>query len=456
MEEKQEVVVVVINCKSNFFFALLVLIAAASFAQDSTQVYKKRVLESSEIDFLMSYYRQDGDSAAVSGGIGTEELTDIAPTLIISIPLNDDDVLTIDASISAYTSASSSNVDPFDVRGVPDPFQASTGASESDVWSSISGSYSHSSDDRNKVWNVKTSFASEYDYTSIGFGGGHTWLLNEKNTELNLNGNVYIDFWNAIYPSELRPFANSEFTANGSLYGLSITGNTNYNPQFSEFSNEGRTSYSFGMSLSQILSKRLQGILLLDLVHQSGLLSTPFQRVYFSDVEDSYIGNFLLADDIERLPENRFKTALGGRLNYYLNERIVLRSYFRYYIDDWGLSSETVSLEVPIKVSSAFTLYPSFRYYNQSEVDYFASFNRHLSTDKFYTSDNDLSAYSASQFGFGINYTDIFTKLHISKYGLKSVDVKFNYYERNTGLRAILVAAGVKFVLDESKKKRVK
>ena len=89
---------------------LIILFCVFAFAkgyaqtkEDNTKVYKKRVLETTEVDFLTSYYSQDGDNAAVSGGIGTEELTDVTGALVISIPLNDDDVLTIDAGISAYT-----------------------------------------------------------------------------------------------------------------------------------------------------------------------------------------------------------------------------------------------------------------------------------------------------------------------------------------------------------------
>lgn len=149
------------------------------FAQDSTSTFKKRVLEGTEIDFLGSYYSQDGNNAAVTGGLGTEKLTDAAPTVVVSIPINDDDVLTIDAGISAYTSASSSNIDPFDTN-YADPFTASSGASSSDTWANVTGSYSHSNDDRNRIVSGKVSFSNEYDYTSIGFGGSYTWLFNEK------------------------------------------------------------------------------------------------------------------------------------------------------------------------------------------------------------------------------------------------------------------------------------
>ena len=418
---------------------------------DSTQVYKKRVLESAEIDFMFSYYQQDGNNAAVSGGSGTEELTDAVTTFVIAIPLNSDDVLSIDAAISAYTSASSSNVDPFDGNGVADRFQATSGASGADSWINVNGVYSHSSDDRNKVWSAKASLATEYDYFSIGVGGSYTQLFNKKNTELTANGNIYIDKWTTIYPIELRAFSNGGAGSNGkrNLLTRDMIEGANYNPSFAGFPDKGRNSYSLGISLLQILSKRMQGAILVDLVQQQGLLSTPFQRVYFSDLDSSFIGNFRLADDIERLPKTRFKTAVGGRLNYYINEYIVLKSYYRFYTDNWGISSNTASLEVPIKIGKGFTFYPGYRYYQQSASDHFAPYSQHISTEEFYTSDFDLSKYNANQYSLGISYTDIFTKRHIGFLGMKSIDLKYSIYERNTGLKASLISFGVKFVLDK-------
>ncbi|MGO3718404.1 MAG: DUF3570 domain-containing protein [Mesonia hippocampi] len=416
--------------------------------QDSTKVYKKRVLETTEIDFLTSYYSQDGDNAAVSGGIGTEELTDVTGTFVVSIPLNDDDILTIDAGVSAYTSASSSNIDPFD-DGSADPFQASSGASSSDLWANLTGSYSHSSDDRNDIWSAKVSISTEYDYFSAGVGGSYTKLFNEKNTELSVKANVYIDTWNAIYPIELRPFGENGDGLNNRLFTQNtITGNTNYNPRFSEFKDKGRNSYSLGFGFSQILHKNVQGSLALDFVQQQGLLSTPFQRVYFSDVADSFIDNFQLADAVERLPDSRFKVAVGGRLNWYLNEIFTVRTFYRYYFDDWGITSHTASIEMPVKITDKFTLYPSYRFYNQTAADYFRPYERALSTDEFYTSDYDLSKYSANQIGFGISYTDIFAKAHIWKLGLKSIDLKFYQYDRDTSFSSSIITAGFKFVMD--------
>lgn len=430
-------------------FLQTTLISFGQETQDSTRVYKKRVLETAEIDFLSSYYSQDGDNAAVSGGLGTEELTDFTGAVIVSIPLTDDNVLTIDAGISAYSSASSSNVDPFDSDGAADAFQGTSGASQSDTWASIAGGYSHSSDDRNSVWFASASFSTEYDYSSIGFGGTYTKLFNEKNTELSIKANVFLDTWDILYPIELRPFTSGGNGLNSEPFsGNIITGNANYNPNFIEFEDDGRESYNVGVGFSQILHKNVQGSLSLDFVQQQGLLSTPFQRVYFSDVEDSFIDEFQLADDIERLPDSRFKIAIGGRLNWYFNEFLSVRTFYRYYTDDWGISSHTASIEIPIKIIDKFTFYPSYRFYDQSAADYFNDFETALSTDEFTTSDFDLSEYSANQFGFGVSYTDILTEARILKWGLKSIDLKFYQYDRNTTFSSSIFTLGVKFVKD--------
>ena len=399
-----------------------------AYSQDTIVSYKKRVLESVEIDLLASYYSQDGDNAAVTGGIGTEELTDLASSIVVSIPLNDDDVLKIDANVSAYTSASSSNVSPFDSGQPADPFVADSGASANDLWLNGVVSYSHSSDDRNNIWGANVSVSQEYDYASFGFGGNYSYLLNDKNTELSIRANVFLDSWKIIYPFELRPFEDLGYTP---------------------LQTNKRNSYALGFGFSQILSKKAQGSISLDLVQQEGLLSTPFQRVFFKDRDAIIIGNgFQLADDIERLPSTRFKVAIGGRLNYYLNEVFVLRSYLRYYQDNWGITSYTASIEVPIKLGDFFTLYPSYRYYTQTKADYFYKANDALSTNAFYTSDYDLSNFNAGEFGFGVSYTDIFTKVKLLGYGLKSINAKASYYNRSSSLSYFMVSGGIKFVQD--------
>jgi hypothetical protein len=483
-------------------FFIINLSAYSQQTQDSTKIYKKRVLESSEVDILASFYTQDGDNAAVTGGIGTEELSDIAVDITIAIPLNDDDIFSFDGTISSYTSASSGNLNPFSGASSNDddddddddddraksynakssastdggsPWSAASGASKTDTWISANLSYSHSSDNRNTISTAHVSFANEYDYTSFGFGAGLTKLFNKKNTEIGLTANVYLDKWKPEYPTEIHTYVKT----NGSLYqdffyGIDIldsngnitdkSGVNTWKPiNTTLVVDKGRNTYTGSLSFSQILSKNLQISLFADAIVQQGWLSNPMQRVYFKDKANYYIGEasdipyytdsnrndgvFQLADDIERLPDNRLKTPIGMRLHYYINEFLVFKTYYRYYTDDWGINSHTLNVELPIKVSDKVTIYPNYRFYNQTAANYFYNYEEALSTYDFYTSDFDLSKYNSNQYGIGFKYTDVFTKRKIWKLGLKNLSLNYAYYKRNTGLHANIITFGTKFVM---------
>ncbi len=501
MEENRVEVAVVINSSMKKIISITILLFFAfsilkAQNPDSTKTYKKRVLENTEVEYLMSLYHQNGENSAVGGGIGTEKLTDVTPTIVITLPLNDDDVLTIDAGISAYSSASSSNINPFNSSGASKggdddddekegrfiqpsstnlqptgtPWIASSGASRSDMLTAVHVNYSHSSNSRNFLWGSNVSLSNEYDYTSFGFGGNVTRLFNEKNTELGFKGTVYLDKWRPIYPTELHgynKYGGSSFLSQGYFNGVKVinqngTVTGSYLPvDFKPIGNPGRNSYSGSFFLSQILSKRLQVSLFFDLVMQQGLLSTPYHRIYFADKANYYIGDknyisvyttsqnkgvFQLADDIERLPATRYKLPIGARLNYYINEIFVLRTYYRYYIDDWGLKAHTVNFDLPIKLNQKLTVTPSFRFYKQNKVDYYAPYETHLSTEQFYTSDSDLAKFNTNQFSLALNYTDIFNEFKISRFGLKNANVKFSHYNRSDGLKANIVSLGFKFI----------
>jgi hypothetical protein len=480
--------------KINVLLLLTFLGSTVAFSQekDSVVTFKKRVLETSEVDFLLSYYKQDGEHSAVSGGIGSEKLTDIATNIIVAMPLNDDAILTIDLGISAYSSASSSNINPFNSTGASGggeddddritqskavvtgpygtPWQASSGASKSDQLTALTANYSHSSDSRNFIWNTDVSFSNEYDYTSIGFGGGVAQLFNDKNTELSVKANVYLDQWRPIYPTELHEYSiyGSNFLNQGYFNGVKVLdqngqSTTNYLPSsFQTLSGTNRNSYSASFGLSQVLTKKIQFSVFFDILQQQGILSTPYHRIYFADKANYYIGQaqyindyenpnnigiYKLADAIEKLPNSRFKVPLGARFNYYMNEWLVLRTYYRFYTDNWDIQSHTVSIELPVKISGRFTLFPMFRYYTQTASKYYAPYETHLSTSEFYTSDSDLSTFNANQYGFGISYTDVFTGGKIWKLGLKNIDFRFNHYKRSDDLTSNIATIGFKFIL---------
>lgn len=433
--------------------------------QDST-AYKKKVLDRTELSWISSFYNQDGSHAAVTGGEGIEKLTDVTSSVIVKLPIKQDGVLTIDAGLSAYSSASSSNVNPFDggtssgasgnhggntqSTANASPWVESSGPSKSDVYSYANLSYAHSSDDRNRIWSAHGGFSTEFDYTSLNFGLGYAMLFNEKNTSLELKASAYLDNWKTIYPTELKAYYDVDGNLNSGFFsGVDITPSANYDPSnFTLINDTKRNSFSGSLMFSQVLSPSVQVSVFGDVIYQTGLLSTPFHRIYFADKEDYYIQDFQLADDREKLPDNRLKTPIGMRLNAYISDRFMLRTYYRFYTDDWDLTAHTAQIELPIKISQSVTIAPQYRYYTQTAAKYFAPMNTHLSTEEFYTSDYDLSKFSSNQIGGELKIAPPFGVWKIGKNALlKSIILRYQNYQRNIDFNANIATINFDFTL---------
>lgn len=354
-----------------------------------------------EANFLSSYYEQDGNNGSVTGGIGTEFLTDFANVFIINLPLDSVNALGLYGGVDYYSSASTDKID----------FQVSS-ASSSDVRSFGTISYNRKNLKRGETYGIRSGFSVEYDYTSFSTGLSYTKEWYEGNSELNITGQAFFDNWLLIYPFELR----GDVTLPTSR----------------------RQSFNGQLNFSQVINRRLQMGISAEFVRMSGLLSTPFHRVYFSDV---------VTRDIERLPNSRLKIPAGIRLNYYPIDYLIIRTYYRYYWDDFGIVGNTYELETPIKITSFLTVGPFYRYHRQSGSKYFAPYQSHLSTSDFYTSDYDLSSFESHKYGLTIRYSPLYGLLRSREipvikrnFIIKYLEARLGYYQRSTALNAYFIS----------------
>ena len=80
---------------------------------------ENRKLKFEEINFVSGYYHQNGNNSAVTGGIGTEKLTDFANNIELKLSKYDrkdrKHTLALTAGIDHYTSASSDKIDPYTI-----------------------------------------------------------------------------------------------------------------------------------------------------------------------------------------------------------------------------------------------------------------------------------------------------------------------------------------------------
>jgi hypothetical protein len=376
----------------------------AGFSQDAadTSAYTNRKLKVDEVNFISSYYQQDGNNSAVTGGIGTEHLTDFATTIDVRLSKFDSKkrkhTITGELGIDVYTSASSDKIDPSTISS----------ASSSDQRIYPSATYSITNDQKRSAVSVTGSVSTEYDYFSTGVGLGWTKISRDKNREFSIRGQAYFDTWTVILPIELRSSTN-------------IKGN------------KPRNSYSTSITMSQVITSRLQLAVLLDIAYQEGQLATLFHRTYFSDGTHR----------VEHLPDTRFKIPLGLRLNYFLGDGLILRAYYRYYQDNWDLKGHTVEIEPVAKLSPFLSISPFYRYYNQQGVKYFAAYQQHQPSDEFYTSDYDLSTLTSHMFGLGMRYAPPGGVFGMTK--LNAMEFRYGHYNRSTKLTSTILSILLKF-----------
>ena len=355
------------------------------------------------IDFLASYYTQDGSFSPVTGGRGTEALTDLSNIVVVNLPLDSARSVGITVGADLYSSASTDNID-----------NNPSSASAEDLRVYANGSYTRKDLERGRIYSARVGFSREYDYLSLNGGISFTQLFNGTNSEITVGAQAFFDSWEIILPVELR-------TRNQTI-----------------FPDNGRQSFNGSITFSQVLNRRAQFSLTADAVYMRGLLSTPFHRTFVDDPESG------LRVAPELLPDGRFKLPISLRFNYFPGDRFVLRSYYRFYTDDWGIVGHTANLEVPIKFNPVFTAYPFVRFHTQSGSDYFAPFGAFTPRDEFRTSDYDLSALDSWKYGAGLRYAPIngLAKGRVLRksWVLKYLQLRTAYYTRDPDLRAFVIS----------------
>ena len=384
-------------------FALLGILrlSAQSTPTDSTG-YKSTKLKIDEINLVSSYYKQDGNNSAVTGGIGTEELTDISNTIDVKLikygKTGIKHAFDIEAGIDHYSSASSDKID----------LQANSSASSADNRFYPSITYSRENEEKGNTFGVGLSSSSEFDYQSFGGNVSYSKKTKNKNGEFSAKFQAYLDQVKMILPVELRTPTSPSGTAS-------------------------RNTFAGSLAYSQVINQNLQIMFIADVITQNGYLSLPFHRVYFNDGTVHQ----------ENLPDTRLKIPLAFRASYFLGDNVIIRGYYRYYTDDWKLTAHTADIEIPVKLTSFFSISPFYRYYSQQGTKYFKGYGAHDGTDEFYTSNYDLSTFNSSFLGAGLKFTPpkgIFGIKHFN-----TVEIRYGHYTKTTQMTSDIISINLKY-----------
>lgn len=310
-----------------------------------------------------------------------------------------------EVGIDHYTSASSDKVDPNTISS----------ASHADTRIYPSLNWSMENEKKGRTVGAGLSLSSEFDYTSFGVNLGFAQKTKNRNGEFSAKLQAYMDKLKYILPIEIR-----------------IAGGGTGDEGENDYPSKSRNSYSGSLTYSQIINQRLQLMFIADLVYQQGYLGLPFHRVYFDNNSVR----------VENLPGTRLKIPLGFRANYFLGDKLVLRSFYRYYQDDWGIKGHTVQLESSVKLTPFFSLTPFYRYYTQTAADYFSPINIHKQADPYYTSNYDLAKFNSNFYGAGLRLTPPNGVFGIRR--LNMLELRYGHYTRTNGLKADIISLNLK------------
>jgi len=420
---------------------MMLLHAFSQFSAKDTSAYKPKKLKLDEINLVSSYYNKTADKSAVMGGRtdakGIGNVTDLANGLDLKFVSwdrkNRKNSFTAGLGIDYHTAASQAYVD-------------SNGHAKNNgtrIYPTMD--WTIENEKKGTEFGMGAYYSAEHNYYhSIGLNTSFA-KKTDNNGEFSFKLTGYFDNIKMIKPSEFVPVDSVKNVSptDSVVYITTASGRTeavvyqnggivSQSGKHSQLPSKTRDTYTASFGFSQVINQRMQGSIALDLVYMNGYLGLPFHRVYFNNGKDT----------IENLPSQRFKFPIGIRLNYFLGDNIILRAYYRFYIDNWGLKSHTASLEVPVKITPFFSLSPFYRFYVQTAVNYFAPYEGHSPQDQYYTSNYALAAFTSNSFGMGLRLAPPKGVLIKS---LNAVEIRYAHYTQTTDLISDVISMNLKF-----------
>tara|TARA_B110000495_G_C22980758_1_gene576493 strand:- start:320 stop:1477 length:1158 start_codon:yes stop_codon:yes gene_type:complete len=154
---------------------------------------------------------------------------------------------------------------------------------------------------------------------------------------------------------------------------------------FNRVIDEDKQSTSVFVSVSQIINQVSSFQSAFSLTEQSGFLSDPYK---LRDVR----------------PDDKTQIAWSNSYRrFFVSADAALHVNYRYYHDDFGISSHTNDLSWHQNLGRTFQLVPQLRYYSQSAADFFTNVDDFLNpTSEYQSSDYRLSAFGAVSGGFSV------------------------------------------------------
>jgi len=224
--------------------------------------------------------------------------------------------------------------------------------------------------DRLSKLTLGANFSNEFDYTSLGISGSYARDFNNRNTTLTTS----------------IGFNNDSITPEGNIPSEFMPMVSQGSSQNREGDSETKTITDFLVGITQIVDRKTIVQLNYSFGITDGYQNDPFKIVTVVDpitgLPATNIFETIKAGNLpyvyEKRPDSRERNNLYFKTVRHLEEDVINFSY-RYYWDDWDISSHTFDIKYRYQMESSY-LQPHVRYYMQSAAE-FHTHNLALGTD---------------------------------------------------------------------------
>ncbi|MES9990391.1 MAG: DUF3570 domain-containing protein [Candidatus Thiodiazotropha sp.] len=249
-------------------------------------------------------------------------------------------------------------------------------------------------------------FSAEYDYLSLSINASLSRDFNKRNTTLSAGLSVAND---TISPDGDIPIGFSSMVVDSGQAGFDQAFDATR-----ESGEDTKTTVDLIFGLTQVISRQTLMQLSYSLSDASGYLTDPFKII-------SVVGSDGRPLDYryEHRPDSRLKHGLYWQLKHHFTRDILDLSY-RFYTDDWDITSHTIDVRYRWIFDPNHFIEPHFRYYSQSEADFY---------QRFFRQGEPLPEFASADYRLG-ELTGITVGL---KYGLKlanqrEMSLRMEYY----------------------------
>ena len=156
---------------------------------------------------------------------------------------------------------------------------------------------------------------------------------------------------------------------------------------------------SYGLGLSQVLTRNSIIGLNFEAITDQGWLSNPYRSVLYADPNLGL--GYGLTPEVD--PSTRTSYAVSLDYKYYLPWRAALDGQYRYYGDTWKIRSNTIQLGYT-QPWRHWTFDGSVRYYTQTAASFYSDLFSSADQQNFMSRNRELSDFDSLTIGVGATY----------------------------------------------------